>query len=63
MPRWVISSPIHISSTQPVVRQMTISRTLPTLKFGISGAAPAALALEEEDVADGLGGRRGATVR
>ena len=23
MPRWVISSPIHISSTQPAVRQMT----------------------------------------
>ena len=26
MPRWVISSPIHISSTQPVVRQMTIRK-------------------------------------
>ena len=27
MPRWVISSPIHISSTQPAVRQMTIRST------------------------------------
>ena len=26
MPRWVISSPIHISSTQPVVRQITIRK-------------------------------------
>jgi hypothetical protein len=42
MPRWVISSPIHISSTQPAVRQMTISSTLPSVKFGIS-AVPAEL--------------------
>ena len=41
MPRWVTSSPIHMSSTQPVVRQMTISRTLPIEKFGISGFAAA----------------------
>ena len=27
MPRWVISSPIHMSSTQPAVRQMTIRKT------------------------------------
>ena len=27
MPRWVISSPIHISSTQPAVRQTTIRKT------------------------------------
>ena len=26
MPRWVISSPIHISITQPVVRQITIRK-------------------------------------
>jgi preprotein translocase subunit SecY len=36
IPRCVISSPIHISSTQPAVRQITISSTLPTEKFGIS---------------------------
>ena len=29
MPRWVISSPIHISSVQPAVRQITIRKTLP----------------------------------
>ena len=28
MPRWVISSPSHISSVQPAVRQITISSTL-----------------------------------
>ena len=26
IPRWVISSPIHISITQPVVRQITIKK-------------------------------------
>ncbi len=26
MPRWVMSSPIHIKRTQPVVRQMTIRK-------------------------------------
>jgi hypothetical protein len=29
MPRWVISSPIHISSTQPAVRQSTTSTRCP----------------------------------
>ena len=36
MPRWVISSPSHISRTQPAVRQTTISTTLPSAKFGIT---------------------------
>ena len=27
MPRWVISSPIHISSTQPAVSRCTIRKT------------------------------------
>ena len=27
MPRWVMSSPSHISSVQPAVRQITISIT------------------------------------
>jgi hypothetical protein len=37
MPRWVMSSPIHISSTQPAVRQMTIRITPPGLKLSITG--------------------------
>ena len=28
MPRWVISSPSHITSTQPVVSASTITKTL-----------------------------------
>ena len=28
IPRWVISSPIHISSTLPAVRQTTIRKTV-----------------------------------
>ena len=55
MPRWVMSSPIHMSSTQPAVRQTTIRKTFGKLKFGIS-SAPAWLEkrLEQEHVADGL---------
>ncbi len=37
MPRWVISSPIHISSTQPAVRHSTISSTEPGLKLSNTG--------------------------
>ena len=36
MPRWVISSPIHMSSIVPAVSEMTIRKTLARLKFGIS---------------------------
>jgi hypothetical protein len=36
MPRWVISSPIHISSTQPAVRQTTIRMIPPGVKFSIT---------------------------
>ena len=32
MPRWVISSPNHISSTQPAVSVMTITKTRPKVK-------------------------------
>jgi len=33
IPRWVISSPIHISRVEPAVRQITISSTLPKFMF------------------------------
>ena len=45
MPRWVISSPIHISSTQPAVRQTTIRMIPPGEKLSITGA-PAELPCE-----------------
>jgi hypothetical protein len=38
MPRWVISSPSHISSTQPAVRQITMRMTAPALKLVKTGA-------------------------
>ena len=47
MPRWVISSPIHISSTQPAVRQTTIRITQPAVKLSITGA-PARLPCERK---------------
>ena len=33
IPRWVISSPIHITSTVPAVSVIAIRKTLPMLKF------------------------------
>ena len=47
MPRWVISSPIHISSTQPAVRQTTIRITVASEKSSNSGA-PALLPCERK---------------
>ena len=47
MPRWVISSPIHISSTQPAVRQTTIRMTPPGVKLSIT-FAPALLPCERK---------------
>ena len=38
MPRWVISSPIHMISTQPAVSEMTIRKTRAALKFSMTGA-------------------------
>ena len=32
MPRWVISSPNHISRTVPAVSEMTIRKTLPKVR-------------------------------
>ena len=32
-PRWVISSPSHMTSTQPVVRARTITKTPPNVKL------------------------------
>ena len=36
IPRWVISSPIHISSTVPAVSEITIRNTFASVKFEIS---------------------------
>ena len=36
MPRWVMSSPIHINSAVPVTRVSTINRTRGAVKSGIS---------------------------
>ena len=56
MPRWVISSPIHMSSTVPAVSEMTIRKTCGASKSGITGVPGARReAAEEEDVADRLG--------
>ena len=41
IPRWVISSPIHISSTVPAVSEITIRNTFSSVKFVISGVPPA----------------------
>ena len=55
IPRWVISSPIHISSVQPAVRQITIRNTLATVSSPTT-LVPACVAgsAEEEDVAERL---------
>ena len=45
MPRWVISSPIHMRSTQPAVSEMTIRKTRAALKFSMIGCP--ALAVNE----------------
>ncbi len=36
IPRWVISSPVHIGSTVPAVSETTIRKTLARLKLLIS---------------------------
>ena len=40
MPRWVISSPSHISSTQPAVSVITITKTRPNVKSSTTSALP-----------------------
>ena len=35
MPRWVMSSPIHISSTVPAVSEITMRNTLKSVKLGM----------------------------
>jgi hypothetical protein len=37
IPRWVISSPSHISSTVPAVSEITIMKTVGPLKFSTTG--------------------------
>ncbi len=36
IPRWVMSSPIHISSTVPAVSESTMRNTLNSVKLGMS---------------------------
>ena len=36
MPRWVMSSPIHMMSTQPAVSEMTMRKTRGALKFSMT---------------------------
>ena len=58
MPRWVISSPSHMTSTQPAVRQVTITKTVPGAEVVDDvGAGARVERAEEEDVADGLAER------
>ena len=40
IPRWVISSPSHISSTQPAVSVITITKTRPKVKFLTTSVPP-----------------------
>ena len=42
MPRWVISSPIHMSSVVPAVSVVTIRRKRPTVRSGSRSLAPIA---------------------
>ena len=37
MPRWVISSPIHMSSTVPAVSEITMRNTCGVSKSGMTG--------------------------
>jgi hypothetical protein len=41
MPRWVISSPIHMTRIEPAVRQSTTRMTVPALKDSNTGWPPA----------------------
>ena len=60
MPRWVMSSPIHMTSTQPAVSEMTMRKTRGALKFSMTGSPALRLeGAEEEDVADRLARTRG----
>ena len=59
IPRWVMSSPIHISRTVPAVSEHD-EEDVGTSKCGMIGAPGGRReALEEEDVADRLARRRG----
>ena len=40
MPRWVISSPSHMTSTQPAVRVVTITNTRPKVNSSTTLAPP-----------------------
>ena len=40
IPRWVISSPNHMIITQPAVRQVTIRKTRPKVKFSTTWSDP-----------------------
>ena len=57
MPFWVISSPNHMSSTQPAVSEIAISISLAKVRLPTTLTPPEVLGLEEHHVADGLGER------
>ena len=68
MPRWVMTSPIHMSRAKPVVRVSTTRAKRPSVKFapktssaaGVDAAAEAAATVvEEEGDAGGLQQRDG----
>ena len=40
IPRWVMSSPSHMSRTQPAVSVVTITKTLPKVKLSTTSALP-----------------------
>ena len=40
MPRWVISSPIHISRIVPAVSEITMRKTCGVSNFGMIGVPP-----------------------
>ena len=40
MPRWVISSPIHMSRTVPAVSEITIRNTCGVSNVGMTGVPP-----------------------
>ena len=71
MPRWVISSPSHITKAVPAVRVRMMSSTRATVKLGIrsmlepltAAEEAAAAVVEEEGQAGGLHDSASATVR
>ena len=55
IPRWVISSPSHISSVQPAVSEITIRNTVPNVRVAEDALAGAVRKPGKGDVAERLG--------